>query len=597
MPGRRRGVNLNAMRGSRKPIRFWAEFLFLTLLALLCSCFVPCPMANASDSPPAMLAAEGLVRLDAVVTDQSGIPVTGLTPGDFKLLDNGEPVPILSFSAFNGATAKPDAPVEVILAFDDRGAFAPQAAAAAQEIGDSLKRIQAPLGVPVSVVQVSKFEVIETPRPSTDASLLAGILQHPHDSDFVDLSQRGYGTGLAVGLTGIQSESPTPADFTTSRPEPTRGLPQGLNALGEIAIKARGAPGRKLLIWIGPEWNSDLKGSAVADWITEFSTRLREAHIAVYCTCKAGPFQPVSAGLPAPSLKNVHSGDRSLGQSLALESIAVASGGGVLKSSNIAVELAQKIKDANDFYSLVFAVPHAAQVDEYHELKLEVNRPDLRVDTNTGYFDQPAYYDQPPPTRSVTVAQLEQLLLSSKQMGDRECAREIAGVSLTERMSDPRRHSWLVRMPGAKSRSALEALADLSVLLDPPLDEFVSLASPDESAQRDLLARVSDYLSHAIPRLPDFFAVRTTVLYHQAPGRSNQTWKTAVGDQSLQVAETTKTTIVLRHGRELVEKEASRKVQTLRSEGAFGPILSIALLAVESAGNNMKWLRWEQGAR
>src|SRR5271157_4295723 len=67
---------------------------------------------------PASDAAEGLIQLDVVVTDKSGKPVTGLGAEDFTLLDNGQPEKILTFHAWDGVTAKPDPPVEIILVID-----------------------------------------------------------------------------------------------------------------------------------------------------------------------------------------------------------------------------------------------------------------------------------------------------------------------------------------------------------------------------------------------------------------------------------------------------------------------------------------------
>jgi hypothetical protein len=42
----------------------------------------------------------GLIKLDVTVTDKEGKAVSGLTRSDFTLLDNGQPVDILSFRGF-----------------------------------------------------------------------------------------------------------------------------------------------------------------------------------------------------------------------------------------------------------------------------------------------------------------------------------------------------------------------------------------------------------------------------------------------------------------------------------------------------------------
>lgn len=524
LAGRLRALHSNAMSGFIKSILFCAELLLCALPIALAPRRMPAQQANPIVPTPAMFAAEGFIRLDATVADRSGHPITGLASGDFTLLDNGQPTEILSFRAFNGTTAKSEAPTEVILVFDSGSGSEPQVAAAEHEISEAFQRIKEPLGAPVSIVRVSKSDVLETPRPSTDGAVLARAMEHPRSSDLVRVWPARAGLSLEP-LHTADSIGASPGRFSES----SAGLPSGLRALGAIAIGERRSPGRKLLVWIGPEWGGKLGGSAVGDWIAEYSTRLREARVTLYCA--TGLFSPISVVVEGPSLQSVHSADPLLGQNLALQAIAERSGGGALKSNNIASLLAQQIKEADDYYSLTFAVPRTSHVDEYHELKLEVDNPDLTVSTSTGYFDEPVYYDQSPPVERVTIAQLEQMLSGSQQMSDHECAQKIAGVELAERMSSAKLHSWLGHMPGSRSRSALEALADLSELLDPPPDEVAVRDPPDSSAQRQMLAHISDYLSQAIPRLPDFFAVRTTVLFHPTPVRSDQTWKTAIGDQ------------------------------------------------------------------
>src|ERR1700690_3754582 len=61
--------------------------------------------------------AESLIRLEVVVNDKSGKPVSGLEQKDFTVVDNKQPEKILSFEAVTGATADSE-PVEVVLVVD-----------------------------------------------------------------------------------------------------------------------------------------------------------------------------------------------------------------------------------------------------------------------------------------------------------------------------------------------------------------------------------------------------------------------------------------------------------------------------------------------
>jgi VWFA-related protein len=91
-------------------------------------------------SSPATDAVQGLIKLDVVVRDKSGKPVPGLGAGDFTLLDNDQPQKILSFQAFDGATARPDPPVEVILVIDTLNLQSQQIPLATSEAERFLRR-------------------------------------------------------------------------------------------------------------------------------------------------------------------------------------------------------------------------------------------------------------------------------------------------------------------------------------------------------------------------------------------------------------------------------------------------------------------------
>ena len=85
--------------------------LTFCLPALICA-------SRSQESVPRSLMQEsgkGLINLDVVVTGPSGKSVSGLQVNDFNLLDNGQPVKVLSYQAFEGS---PGSPAEVILLID-----------------------------------------------------------------------------------------------------------------------------------------------------------------------------------------------------------------------------------------------------------------------------------------------------------------------------------------------------------------------------------------------------------------------------------------------------------------------------------------------
>ena len=55
------------------------------------------PSGSVAQEPPRFPATAEIVRIDAVVVDEAGRPVTGLTAADFAIEENGKPREIASF--------------------------------------------------------------------------------------------------------------------------------------------------------------------------------------------------------------------------------------------------------------------------------------------------------------------------------------------------------------------------------------------------------------------------------------------------------------------------------------------------------------------
>ena len=91
---------------------------------------------------PTAPAVDGLIKLDVVITDKSEKPISGLASSDVTLLDNGQPKKILSFQGFDGITAKPGTPVEVILVIDAVNLSQEQVAAAKSSVKKLLRANQ-----------------------------------------------------------------------------------------------------------------------------------------------------------------------------------------------------------------------------------------------------------------------------------------------------------------------------------------------------------------------------------------------------------------------------------------------------------------------
>ena len=538
-------------------------------------------------------AARGLISLDVVVTDDSGKTIRGLGPEDFALLDNGQPQTIISLQGFDGISSQPDPPVRVILLIDTVKMPFDLAALEREEVERFLRRNGGHLGQPVSIFGLSDTGFWTLAQPSGDGNALAAEIA----SDKLAFIRRRQLLGNGTG------------EFVDSANEDPAGL-QALKALGDIATAERRKPGKKLLLWIGPGWNIgsaiDFESKKTRDpkqdtfnTIYWFSTLLREARISLF-NFTVGQSDPVSRpDLYMRFLNGVESAQQASIKNLDRKVLAVQSGGRVLGPGNDLVsQIDDCIQEGSAFYTLSFDPPPADHPAEYHSLHVKIGQPSLTARTNTGYYDQPFYSDQPNLTaRRITVEQLDHVLAAASHESDAELARQLSDLVLTERLSSTKLSSWTASLRGKKTRQALVALADVSAFLDPPAAEIPREAPPDLTAQRVIVSRAVDYLNNMIPKLPNFYATRTTVRYEETPQYIDAS--TPIAYRPLNVSASSKETVLYSNGKEVVDtsvdKGKKRKVKGgyLLTYGVFGPLLGAVTDAI---AGGLSWSRWELDA-
>ncbi len=530
------------------------------------------PISLASD------AVQGLINLDVVVTDNSGKAIPGLGPRDFTLLDNHQPQTIISFHEFDGISSKPDPPVVMILLIDTIKMPFDLAAFERGEVERFLRRNGGYLGQPVSIFGLSDSGFWTLAQPSDDGNALAAEIA----SDKLMFIRRRQ---LFQGPDGLL----------------------GLKALGYIATADRRIPGKKLLLWIGPGWNigsaTDFETrdpkSHTFDTIYWFSTLLREARISLFSFTVGQSDPGTRSEVYMRFLNGVESAQQASIKNLDRKVLAVQSGGRVLGPGNDLVgQIDDCVQEGRAFYTLSFNPSHADRPAEYHSLQVQIGQPGLTARTNTGYYDQPFYSDQPNlAARRVTVEQLDHVLAAASDKSDADLARQLSSLELTERLSVTKLLSWTASLRGKKSRQALVALADVSAFLDPPAVEIPRDAAPDLTAQRAMFSLAVDYLNTTIPRLPNFYATRTTTRYEETPRNSGAT--TPVAYRPLNVAASSKATVLYSNGKEVVNssrdegKKRNADDGDLFTYGVFGPLLGTVTDAI---ANGLTWDHWELGA-
>jgi VWFA-related protein len=554
--------------------------------------FAPQTPALAQATSPASGAVLGLINLDIVVTDESGKAVSGLGPKDFILLDNGQPQRILSFRAFDGISSKPDPPVAVILLIDTIKMPFDLAAVEREEVEKFLRRNGGHLGQPVSIFGLSDTGFWTLAQASRDGNALAAEIA----SDKLVFIRRRQLLGNGTG------------EFVDSDNEDPPGL-KALKALGDIATAERRKPGRKLLLWVGPGWGigsardfepkktRDPKQYAF-DTIYWFSNLLREARISLFNFTVGQADPETRSDLYLRFLNGVEAAQEASLKNLDRKVLAVQSGGRVLGPGNDLVrQIDDCIQEGRAFYTLSFDPANADHPAEYHSLQVQIGQPGLTARTNTGYYDQPFYSDQPNlAAKRVTVEQLEKMLASAGGKSDADLARQLSDLEITERLSSTKLSSWIERAHGKKTWQALVALADASAFLDPPAAEIPSDVAPDGPAQHAMLSLALDYLNKTIPKLPNFYATRTTTRFEEAPQYIDA--QTQINYRPLRLAASAKATVLYSNGKEVVDSKAKRKKGKqeggyLLTYGVFGPLLGAVTDAIASGLN---WNHWEHGA-
>jgi len=114
----------------------------------------------------------GLVRLDVVVSDKSGSPITGLKPEDFTLFDNGQPLKLVSFRARTDKPKSLDNPVELILVIDALNLSSQQVAVAEREAETFLRENHGQLAHPTMVYRLTGSGLSASQQPSTEGTAL-----------------------------------------------------------------------------------------------------------------------------------------------------------------------------------------------------------------------------------------------------------------------------------------------------------------------------------------------------------------------------------------------------------------------------------------
>ncbi|UWZ86645.1 VWA domain-containing protein [Occallatibacter riparius] len=197
----------------------------------------------------------------------------------------------------------------------------------------------------------------------------------------------------------------------------------------------------------------------------------------------------------------------------------------------------------------------------------------------------------------VSVSQLEQTLAAdaTKHRNDFDIARQLSDLQLSERLTAHTKDRLISSYAlEAHAALALELLADESAVLDPPRNELPATATPDAATQKRILAAAQAYVVETIPRLPNFFATRSTVRFDDSAQVVREgEWPIRAGFHLIGNASRT---VTMRDGQEVTDspqQAAARpeQIMGLHSFGEFGPILARTL--ADLARGKIQFSHWE----
>ena len=316
------------------------------------------------------------ITLDVQVTDQSGGGVRGLQQQDFTVLDDKKPQDVLSFDAVAGGIGStPEVPVEIVLVIDAVNTPFESLMHERGEVKKFLLQNGGQLPLPVSLIIFSDAGTKVQNAPSRDGKVLAALY------DLYEFRLRDI--TRSQGFQGA-----------------TERFDASLKTLNSLAEYEKSRPGRKLMIWFSPGWPMLSAGVQLShhderylfNSIVVLSGALRQARITLYSIDPLGLAD--AGGIRMEYYKEFLDGITSPSQAVAgdlgLQVLAIQSGGRVF---NGGIDLPKAIRsctsDADAFYSLSFDTRPANQEDQYHSLRVVINKPGITVRTRTGYYAQP----------------------------------------------------------------------------------------------------------------------------------------------------------------------------------------------------------------
>jgi VWFA-related protein len=338
-----------------------AAALLLVLVAPASSTYQQSRVAEDSVSQP--------VYLDVVVSPKAGPPLSGLTQQDFTVLDNELPVTLDSFQAISEHQGTDEA----VIVVDEVNTTLENVAYVRAEISKFLRRNRGQLSQPTRLAFLTDSGIEIQDDFTTDGEALSAILdRHP------------------TGIQSIPNSGGVYGDLDRFK--------ISTNALFQLANREGSRPGRKLILWISPGWPllalpdvqeiGEKQKQQIFSNVVELTTLLCQSRITLH---DIDPLGDSDFGARSLRWQGFLKGPSKPGQAqwgdMALQVLALHSGGLVLTGSNDLVASLEKcLSDTKAYYELSFIPHHDKKSDAYHRLEVKVANTAATARTCQGYY-------------------------------------------------------------------------------------------------------------------------------------------------------------------------------------------------------------------
>jgi len=326
-----------------------------------------------------------LVQLSVVAHDAKGKVVTDLKKEDFEVFDNGTPQEIAVFGVEKAAPAPRAAPLKAfsedkvqpaerssgyaVILLDYLNAGWDNSAWARLEIRKMLNQFD-PAGK-IALYVLDRWGIKLIADFGTDRAEMLKKLD----------------TAVGDGVCCSSERKCIPREETEScllfRERSTQNV---LNALADhLSFRA----GRKALIWVTTGTNAanglDYNASFLEDETKRVMRKLNNADVALY------PVDSCGLVTPAPLASGLGM-DPCYANHFIMEDWAARTGGAlVYRGNDLDVALREAAEEVRFTYSLAFYPPQDGVRTDFHQLKVEVRRPGIKLEYKQGYsLEEPA---------------------------------------------------------------------------------------------------------------------------------------------------------------------------------------------------------------